>query len=210
MTRPVITTIVGPGKLHRPDIKLPDLRVLGWAVGSRFSSVSVRYLVRLPFCFWLSQLFRFRHFRDRDTAKNSPEANDSVPDSRPGRARKTPMRAPGFFVIFACLALSCRASSERGHSGPTHANVEATDARVSPEVAAVVSASPLPPVPLRPPSEPPPPDVAAPPRDAKMTASGVAMKDLHAGPSTEHPKLDDCVKMSFKWSNRECDVVASS
>jgi peptidylprolyl isomerase len=36
------------------------------------------------------------------------------------------------------------------------------------------------------------------------------MKVLHAGRGTEHPKLDDCVKMSFKGWNRDGDVVASS
>jgi len=36
------------------------------------------------------------------------------------------------------------------------------------------------------------------------------MKVLRTGRGTEHPKLDDCVKMSFKGWNRNGEVVASS
>src|SRR6266478_497709 len=125
MTRPVITTSLNPANY---TAQISNCQTFVYWDGpsvpdSRPSPFGIWFACL--FVFWLSQLFRFRHFRDRDTAKNSPEANDSVPDSRPGRARKTPMRAPGFFVILAYFALSCRASSERGHSGPTHANVEA-------------------------------------------------------------------------------------
>ena len=42
-----------------------------------------------------------------------------------------------------------------------------------------------------------PPDVAAPPRDAEATASGLAMKVLKGGTGTEHPVTNDCVTANF-------------
>jgi peptidylprolyl isomerase len=43
----------------------------------------------------------------------------------------------------------------------------------------------------------PPPDVAAPPRDAEVTASGLAMKVLRSGSGTERPVANDCVTVRF-------------
>ena len=43
----------------------------------------------------------------------------------------------------------------------------------------------------------PPPDVAAAPGDAQVTASGLAMKVLKAGTGTEHPAANDCVTVRF-------------
>jgi peptidylprolyl isomerase len=44
---------------------------------------------------------------------------------------------------------------------------------------------------------PAPPDVAAPPADAQVTASGLASKVLTPGKGTEHPKADDSVKVHY-------------
>ena len=44
---------------------------------------------------------------------------------------------------------------------------------------------------------PPPPDVAAPPKDAKKTASGLATKVLQPGTGKDHPTADDLVKVHY-------------
>jgi len=44
---------------------------------------------------------------------------------------------------------------------------------------------------------PAPPDVAAPPKDATKTASGLATKVLQPGTGTEHPRSDDFVTVNF-------------
>src|SRR5690348_2602066 len=43
----------------------------------------------------------------------------------------------------------------------------------------------------------PPADVAAPPSDAMVLQSGLAMKVLKPGAGTEHPSINDCVTVSF-------------
>ena len=57
---------------------------------------------------------------------------------------------------------------------------------------------------------PAPPDVAAPPKDAIRTASGVAMKVLRAGQGGDRPKDDDCVKAGFRGWTREGVLSVSS
>ncbi|HWC19671.1 MAG TPA: FKBP-type peptidyl-prolyl cis-trans isomerase [Terriglobales bacterium] len=42
-----------------------------------------------------------------------------------------------------------------------------------------------------------PADVAAPPRDAELSPSGLGMKILQPGTGTEHPVANDCVTVSF-------------
>jgi peptidylprolyl isomerase len=42
-----------------------------------------------------------------------------------------------------------------------------------------------------------PQDVAAPPADAQVTASGLAMKELKPGTGSDHPLVNDCVAASF-------------
>ena len=60
------------------------------------------------------------------------------------------------------------------------------------------------------PSIPAPPDVAEPPADAQTTASGVAMKVLRLGGSTEHPMDNDCVKVHFTIWKRDGTMLSSS
>jgi FKBP-type peptidyl-prolyl cis-trans isomerase len=55
-----------------------------------------------------------------------------------------------------------------------------------------------------------PPDVEAPPSDARTTASGVAMKVLKHGRGAERPKDNDCVKAHFSVWQRDGAMLASS
>jgi FKBP-type peptidyl-prolyl cis-trans isomerase/outer membrane protein assembly factor BamB len=55
-----------------------------------------------------------------------------------------------------------------------------------------------------------PPDVAAPPADAQVTASGLAMKVLKPGSDTDHPAANDCVTVSFKAWKRDGNLFSTS
>src|SRR5262249_45895344 len=55
-----------------------------------------------------------------------------------------------------------------------------------------------------------PPDVAAPPADAQVTASGLAMKVLKPGSGTDHPAGNDCVTVSFKAWKRDGTLFSTS
>jgi FKBP-type peptidyl-prolyl cis-trans isomerase/outer membrane protein assembly factor BamB len=55
-----------------------------------------------------------------------------------------------------------------------------------------------------------PPDVAAPPADAQVTASGLAMKVLKPGNGTDHPAANDCVTVSFKAWKRDGTLFSTS
>src|ERR1041385_6831354 len=44
---------------------------------------------------------------------------------------------------------------------------------------------------------PPPPDVAAPPKDAKKTPSGLASKVIKPGTGKEHPAADELVTVNY-------------
>jgi peptidylprolyl isomerase len=55
-----------------------------------------------------------------------------------------------------------------------------------------------------------PSDVAAPPADAQVTASGLAMKVLKRGSGTDHPAANDCVTVSFKAWKRDGTLFSTS
>src|SRR5262249_23043081 len=55
-----------------------------------------------------------------------------------------------------------------------------------------------------------PPDVAVPPADAQVTASGLAMKVLKPGSNTDHPAANDCVTVSFKAWKRDGTLFSTS
>jgi FKBP-type peptidyl-prolyl cis-trans isomerase/outer membrane protein assembly factor BamB len=55
-----------------------------------------------------------------------------------------------------------------------------------------------------------PPDVAAPPADAQVTTSGLAMKVLKPGSDTDHPAVNDCVTVSFKAWRRDGTLFSTS
>jgi peptidylprolyl isomerase len=55
-----------------------------------------------------------------------------------------------------------------------------------------------------------PSDVAAPPADAPVTASGLAMRVLKPGSDTDHPAANDCVTVSFKAWRRDGTLFSTS
>jgi peptidylprolyl isomerase len=57
---------------------------------------------------------------------------------------------------------------------------------------------------------PAPPDVAAPPADARVLPSGVAMKTLHAGTGADRAQGDDCVKVNFTGWWRDGSLQSTS
>ncbi len=57
---------------------------------------------------------------------------------------------------------------------------------------------------------PAPPDVAAPPADAEVTASGLASKVLEPGTGTEHPAADDLVKVHYTGWTTDGEMFDSS
>jgi peptidylprolyl isomerase len=57
---------------------------------------------------------------------------------------------------------------------------------------------------------PPPPDVAAPPRDAEQTPSGLSTKVLRAGTGADHPGPRDVVKVHYTEWTREGRMVDST
>jgi FKBP-type peptidyl-prolyl cis-trans isomerase len=57
---------------------------------------------------------------------------------------------------------------------------------------------------------PPPPDVAAPPGDAKRTASGLASKVLQPGKGKEHPALVDKVSVNYSGWTKDGKMFDSS
>jgi FKBP-type peptidyl-prolyl cis-trans isomerase len=57
---------------------------------------------------------------------------------------------------------------------------------------------------------PAPPDVAAPPADAVKTASGLATKVLTPGTGTDHPAINDTVKVNFSGWTTDGKMFAST
>ena len=55
-----------------------------------------------------------------------------------------------------------------------------------------------------------PSDVAAPPTDAQVSASGLAMKVLKPGSGADHPAVNDCVTVSFKAWKRDGTLFSTS
>jgi peptidylprolyl isomerase len=60
------------------------------------------------------------------------------------------------------------------------------------------------------PAVPAPPDVAAPPADAEKTASGLATKILTKGTGTEHPRLQDQVRVHYTGWTKSGEMFDSS
>src|SRR5882757_4490464 len=94
---------------------------------------------------------------------------------------------------FVCLAGCDKTPPE------TASTSSAPPASAAPTLAAstVPAATPaaVPPEPVKPAGLPAPDDVAAPPADAKKTASGLALKVLTPGKGKDHPGSDDTVKV---------------
>src|SRR5215831_12805170 len=75
-----------------------------------------------------------------------------------------------------------------------------------------LAAQPIEPLPSAPPPAAPaaPPDVAAPPADAKKTASGLAFRILAKGTGTDHPGSHDRVTVEYTGWTAEGKTVESS
>src|SRR5262245_52408805 len=105
--------------------------------------------------------------------------------------------------LSACLSLSaCNKKTEE----PTEATPEKAKPAEPAKVASSAAATPPSPPSAAPASDPKaipaPADVAAPPADAKKTASGLATKILTPGKGTQHPKDDDKVKVHYTgWTS---------
>jgi FKBP-type peptidyl-prolyl cis-trans isomerase len=97
-------------------------------------------------------------------------------------ADRSPWRAGGFAILWFALSISIS-----GGGLPAHADDTPTTTAI-----------------------PAPADVAAPPPDALVTASGVAMTILKAGEGQERPGANDCVKVHFTGWKRDGSFLASS
>jgi peptidylprolyl isomerase len=106
--------------------------------------------------------------------------------------------APVAFASMLLLLAACdKTPSEPSSGGPSKAQPSAQPNASSAAVPAAVTTPPPPPEPIRPAAIPAPEDVAAPPADAKKTASGLAMKVLTQGKGKDHPGPDDSVKVHY-------------
>lgn len=118
------------------------------------------------------------------------------------------------FAVALSLAL-CSCKSETPTPEPTKSAASAAVApaasgprpslRVNPAMAAA-SIEP----PAKKPDLPAPDDVAAPPKDAKKTASGLATKVLQAGTGKDHPKDYDKVKVHYTGWSKDGKMFDSS
>jgi FKBP-type peptidyl-prolyl cis-trans isomerase len=113
---------------------------------------------------------------------------------------KTPISITVALVAFLFTTLAC-CNPVREPPDPT-AKVRVIDANQ----AKPISARPIKPIPkkqierrvaAKPEPIPAPADVAAPPAEAKKTASGLASKVLKAGPGKVHPTADDTVRVHY-------------
>jgi peptidylprolyl isomerase len=103
------------------------------------------------------------------------------------------------FVFMVCCAMflvsnvGCKKAEESKEPAKTAAENQAV--KEKPKVSKPVAVKDLP-KPEKP-TIPAPDDVAAPPADAKKTASGLASKVLKAGTGKEHPKAEDSVSVHY-------------
>jgi FKBP-type peptidyl-prolyl cis-trans isomerase len=125
------------------------------------------------------------------------------------------------FTAFACpvlaVALTAAACSKKepepanpaepaaASSEPPKAEVDVAKAATPP---AAVPEAPPPPPPAA--AVPVPEDVAAPPKDAKKTASGLSTKVLTAGKSKDHPTDADRVKVHYSGWTKDGQMFDSS
>lgn len=116
--------------------------------------------------------------------------------------------APLLVLLAACEsspAPSSTAPSARPEPAPPPA---ATSARAAPT--ATQTAAPARPEPPKQAVIPAPPDVAAPPADAKKTPSGLASKVIAPGKGKQRPKVDDLVKVHYTGWTKDGTMFDSS
>jgi FKBP-type peptidyl-prolyl cis-trans isomerase len=97
---------------------------------------------------------------------------------------------------FATLLAGCEKTPPEPGSGGTAKPQESAAPAPPPSAAAATPAATMTPPPEKP-GLPAPEDVAAPPADAKKTASGLAIKVLTAGKGKDHPGPDDKVTVHY-------------
>ena len=117
------------------------------------------------------------------------------------------MRTQSYRLLVPALALlllpACKqgaaSGSKSGPTGEAAATAKPRRATPLPRGRAEASAKPIQKsiVPTRPHAIPAPADVAAPPKDAKHTSSGLAYKVLKKGTGTKHPTADDVVQVDY-------------
>src|SRR5579859_6847041 len=111
---------------------------------------------------------------------------------------RPPFRAALALASALLLVAACdKTPAEPGSGATSKAQPSAQPSASSAAVPAAVTTPPPAPEPIRPAAIPAPEDVAAPPADAKKTASGLAMKVLTQGKGKDHPGPDDTVKVHY-------------
>ncbi len=110
------------------------------------------------------------------------------------------------FAPFLVLFSACDSSSSSPSSAPSakpEAPPAATTARPAAQMTAPQPTATVRPEPPKPASIPAPPDVAAPPKDAQKTPSGLASKVIAPGKGKQRPKEDDLVKVHYTGWTRD-------
>jgi len=103
-------------------------------------------------------------------------------------------------LYFCVCALALLVACDKTPSEPTGARAAESSAAPAQASSAIPAATPatLPPAPPEQPKAiPAPPDVAAPPADARKTSSGLALKVLTPGKGKEHPGPEDKVTVHY-------------
>ncbi|HEX3773086.1 MAG TPA: FKBP-type peptidyl-prolyl cis-trans isomerase [Polyangiaceae bacterium] len=98
------------------------------------------------------------------------------------------------------LVLACNKAAPEPPPSPEPAPTPAASAAAAPgasQAPAETASAAAAPTASQPNSIPAPPDVAKPPADAKVTASGLSTKVLTAGKGKDHPGQDDRVKVDY-------------
>jgi len=116
-----------------------------------------------------------------------------------------PLLAPLLVPLLLTLGLpACKAKQETEAAAPPAAAPPAA----APPAAAPSASTQAPGVLVR--GLPPPADVAAPPADAKKTASGLSTKVLQPGTGTEHPRVQDRVRVHYTGWAKNGEMFDSS
>jgi peptidylprolyl isomerase len=113
-------------------------------------------------------------------------------------------------VAFGCNKKEPEPTASAPEQPATPAAVESATPPPAATPAAVASAAPAPSAAAAPAGIPAPDDVAAPPKDAKKTASGLTSTVLKAGTSKEHPGDVDRVKVHYTGWTKDGKMFDSS
>lgn len=118
-------------------------------------------------------------------------------------------RALPFVALFCLTACESASKPEPSPTPAAEPARSAATATAAAPAAATMAAAPTA-EPPRPNAIPAPPDVAAPPPDAKKTASGLATKVLTPGKGTEKPTATDRVKVHYTGWTKDGRMFDSS